>query len=61
MGRGSSLPAYSQATRCSRSIRHARRGLFAALLTRLAWVRCSRGVVVTPLVTGIERWVCGER
>jgi len=32
--------------RCSRGIRHARRGLFAALLTRLAWVRCSH----TPCV-----------
>jgi len=32
--------------RCSRGIRHPRRGLFAALLTRLAWVRCSH----TPCV-----------
>ena len=31
---------------CSRGIRHARRGLFAALLTCLAWVRCSH----TPCV-----------
>jgi len=41
--------------RCSRGIRHARRGLFAALLTGLAWARCSRGVVVAVPVTGIER------
>jgi len=32
--------------RCSRSIRHARRGLFMALPTCLAWVRCSH----TPCV-----------
>ena len=32
--------------RSSRGIRHAWRGLFAALLTRLAWVRCSH----TPCV-----------
>jgi len=29
---------------CSRGIRHAWRGLFAALLTRLAWAHCSRGI-----------------
>jgi len=34
---------------------HARRGLFAGLLTRLACTCCSRGVVVAVLVTGIER------
>jgi len=41
--------------RCSRSIHHARRGLFAAVLTCLAWACCSRGVVVAVPVTGIER------
>ena len=30
--------------RCSRGIRHARRGLFAVLLTRLAWAHCSHGI-----------------
>ena len=32
--------------RCSRVIRHSRRGRFVALLTRLVWVRCSH----TPCV-----------
>jgi len=30
--------------RCSRGIRHARCGLFAAIHTRLTWARCSRGI-----------------
>ena len=41
--------------RCSRSIRHARRGLFAALLTRLCVGSLFLGVVVAAPVTGIER------
>jgi len=32
---------------CSRSIRHAQRGLFAALFTYLGWARCSRGMCHT--------------
>jgi len=47
--------------RCSRGIHHVRRSLFVALLTRPAWARCSRRVVAAAPVTGIERWVCGER
>jgi len=41
--------------RCSRSIRHARLGLFAALLTRLCVGSLFSGVVVAAPVTGIER------
>jgi len=41
--------------RCSRGIRHARRGLFAALLTRLCVGSLFLGVVVAAPVTGIER------
>jgi len=41
--------------RCSRGIRHARRGLFAALLTRLCVGSLFSGVVVAAPVTGIER------
>jgi len=41
--------------RCSRGIRHTRRGLFAALLTRLCVGSLFSGVVVAAPVTGIER------
>jgi len=41
--------------RCSRGIRHARRGLFTALLTRLCVGSLFSGVVVAAPVTGIER------
>ena len=37
-------------TRCSRGIRHARRGLFTALLTSLAWVRCSHTLCVGSFI-----------
>jgi len=42
-------------TCCSRGIRHARRGLFAALLTRLCVGSLFSGVVVAAPVTAIER------